>query len=148
MAVAHRLKKNVLQYAKFNVISFGNWIIDFGLLNLLLWLWPTTNGFQLLVYNSIAYVGAVANSYFWNSRITFKQQSKRGYREKALFALQAGVSFIINNLVFLLGVKGLSMFLSSMWLVDNVAKELSVFCSSTASFFFMKWFVFRKKNGH
>lgn len=145
-ASQQRLKSGFFQYAKFNMISFGNWALDVGFLNLFLWIGPTSNHVMLLLYNTVAYIAAVTNSYIWNTRITFRKHLRKGHRQKVLFASQAGVSLVINNIVFFAGIKLLSTFSSSMWLVDNGAKEISMFCSSTASFFFMKWIVFRKKS--
>ncbi|HEX6922908.1 MAG TPA: GtrA family protein [Bacillales bacterium] len=146
MASKQHVKKFFVQYSKFNLIAISNGIMDIGSLNLMIWLWPTDNNWIVVIYSAVAYLLAVINSYIWNSRYTFRQETERGHRQKILFGLQAVVSFIIHNLVFWLALNGLEWFLSSRWLVDNGAKFIAMFASSTASFVLMKWFVFRKKD--
>lgn len=141
----NKIRKNVFQYMKFKVIGFSNGAIDLASLNLMLLIWPTKNNWLLLAFNTIAYILAVSNSYIWNSRYTFKYSSEKSMKQKFLFALQAGVSLLINNGAFLLGIGIFSVFTASMWIVDNAAKEFSMFCSATASFFFLKFIVFREK---
>lgn len=149
LAVPYRLKKkikkNVFQFLKFKVIGFSNGAIDLVSLNLMLLIWPTKNNWLLLIFNTAAYILAVTNSYIWNSRYTFKQGTEKGMKQKILFVSQAGASLLINNGAFMLGVHLLSLFISSMWIVDNGAKEFSMVCSSNASFLFMKFIVFREK---
>ena len=44
-------------------MGVGNAIVDFGTLNLLLWLWPTGDPGLLALYNTLALVLANTNSY-------------------------------------------------------------------------------------
>ncbi|HET7627813.1 MAG TPA: GtrA family protein [Bacillales bacterium] len=138
------VRKLVIQYAQFKTIGIVNGFIDIGSLNAFLLLWPTKDDRLLLLYSSIAYVLAVANSYIWNSRITFRESEKTGRRERGLFIVQAAISFLIHNAIFWLALNGLAHVFASQWLIDNGAKYLAMFSSSTASFFFMKGFVFRR----
>src|SRR3712207_4290311 len=50
----------------------GNALVDLGMLNLLLWLWPTGDSGMLALYNTVALLSANANSYFWNTMWTFR----------------------------------------------------------------------------
>jgi putative flippase GtrA len=145
MSWRKRFIKGFAQYGQFNLIAVSNAAIDIGSLNVFLFIWPTENTWLLALFNSIAYILAILNSYFWNTRFTFRYHVEKGVREKVSFAIQAGLSLGINNLVFLLAIQGLGWFNMPMWLSVNISKGMSMFCSSTASFFFMKWFVFPEK---
>jgi putative flippase GtrA len=125
-----------------------NGIIDLAALNLLLWIWPTTTAAGLFIINSIAYFLAVLNSYFWNSRLTFQMDAFLTSREKIKFVLQAAVSLIISNGVFLLFVPVFGRLTLPLWVDQNASKGLAMAISSISSFFFMKYFVFiRRESG-
>lgn len=136
-------KKGPLQFLQFGAIGFANAGIDIGTLNLLLILFHTDDRLLLLLYNSIAYLLAVANSYYWNANITFKRSSKGSNRQRILFIIQGLVSLGVSNLVFL-GVNELLDFTNvPNWLRYNIAKGLAMLLSFLASFFMVKYFVFR-----
>jgi putative flippase GtrA len=119
-------------------------VIDLAALNGLLYFFPTEKPVRLTLYNSITYGLAVLNSYIWNSKYTFKV--KKTPVQFLVFIFQALISLIIANLVFLFGlwVLGFTAYLPK-WIETNISKSLSMFLSSTASFFFNKLLVFRKK---
>lgn len=142
------MKKNktagMFQFAQFGMIGLINAGVDIGSLNLFMLLWPTDNNHTLVLFNTISYTLAIINSYIWNSKLTFKQQANFNIREFVYFLIQAAVSLFINNAVFILGISVISHFAMPEWLIRNIAKGCAMISSSTASFFFMKYFVFRK----
>ncbi|WP_199614074.1 GtrA family protein [Paenibacillus alkalitolerans] len=143
-------KDNWVSVFSFIVIGGANALVDFGILNLLLWIRPATDPTWLTVYNTIAYVSAVTNSYIWNSRITFHRRATFRIREKFGFALQAGFALLIGNVIFLLGYSYLSSNSWSIpsWTQYNVAKGLSTAISSACSYFLMKYVVFVRDHGN
>lgn len=142
------LIKGLIQYAKFGTVGLTSGALDLGSLNLLLLIWPTSNHVLLVVFNTFAYALAVLNSYIWNSRFTFREGLEGNKKQKILFIVQAAVSLLISDGILYVATLLLSMsgFLPKL-LVYNIAKLLSMFLSSLASFFFMKYFVFREENG-
>jgi putative flippase GtrA len=122
-----------------------NGVIDLVVLNLLLWYWSTTTAIGLFIINSIAYILAVLNSYFWNSRLTFRANAFLTSRVKIKFVIQAAVSLVISNGVFLLFIYLFGRFSLPLWVDQNASKGLSMAVSSTASFFFMKFYVFFRR---
>lgn len=122
-----------------------NGFIDLVALNLLLWIWPTTTAIGLFIINSTAYILAVLNSYFWNSRLTFRVNAFLTSREKIKFVIQAAVSLIISNGVFLLFVHVFARLTMPLWVDQNASKGLSMAISSISSFLFMKYFVFIRR---
>ncbi len=132
-----------MQFLQFGVIGFANAAIDIGTLNLLLILFHTDDRGMLLLYNTISYILAVVNSYYWNASITFKRSAKGSNRQRILFIVQGLVSLGVSNLVFLGANELLQLIGTNNWLRYNVAKGLAMFLSFLASFFMVKYFVFR-----
>ncbi|UJL47505.1 GtrA family protein [Virgibacillus sp. NKC19-16] len=140
----HKRKKGPFQFLQFSVIGVANAAIDIGTLNLLLLLFHTEGSSMLVLYNTIAYTLSVANSYFWNASITFRNSAEGSKRQRITFIIQAIVSLGVNNLVFL-GVNSLLVALGVPgWLRYNVAKGIAMFLSFCSSFFMIKYFVFKK----
>ncbi len=139
-------KSGLFQYAQYSVIGLVCAAIDLGVLNLLLYFFPSNNTVTLTLYNTLAYSLAVLNSYIMNSKLTFRKNSSHGQKQITFFIIQALISLAISDLIFAGGTKLLDMLsLMPHWLVHNTAKLVSMFLSSLASFFFNKHFVFRKK---
>lgn len=140
-----RKQKGIFQFATFSVIGASNALIDIGSFNLLLFIWPTENNQLLLLFNSIAYLLAITNSYFWNVRFTFKRHTMNSMKEKILFILQAFVSLLISNLVFAGSTYLFKVMPIPNWMVNNLGKASAMILSSLASFFMMKYLVFYRK---
>ncbi|WP_142828305.1 GtrA family protein [Planococcus soli] len=133
------------QTLQFTIIGISNAAVDIGSLNLLLLLHPTDQSGTLTLFNTIAYCLAVGNSYFWNSRITFQRAAKGSPDQRVGFFLQGLFSLLINNGVFL-AFNLLFQFIGMpVWLRHNLAKGLAMFASFSASFFMIKYFVFKDK---
>ena len=132
------------QYLQFILIGSLNAIINLGFLNILLLIWPTTNETKLIIFNTLAYLLSMVNSYIWNSRVAFHHHARKDLREKVDFFIQAGVILIISNLAFLGGMHFLALFRLSIWLIQNISKVFAMVTPSIASYFSMKYFVFRR----
>lgn len=144
--MAKKLRTQVIQ---FGFIGASNAIVDIVSLNVLLLIWPTKETVLLLTFNTIAYVLAIINSYIWNTKYTFSHRANIDTREISLFIVQAAAALIISNLVFI----GAFQLLEAQPLIkipalisQNISKGLAMFLSSTASFLFMKYLVFRKRS--
>ena len=87
-------KKSFLQLIKFGLIGVSNTLIDFLIASAL-------NALFGIYYLAkiVGYACGIANSYFWNSRWTFREERRRDAREI--------VSFVAVNLITL----GLSLLL-------------------------------------
>ena len=132
------------QYLQFILIGSLNALINLGFLNILLFIWPTTNETNLIIFNTLAYLLSMVNSYFWNSRVAFQHHAYKDLHEKIFFLIQAGIILIISNLAFLGGMHFLASFRLSVWLIQNISKVFAMVVPSIASFFSMKYFVFRR----
>lgn len=136
-------RRTPVQTLQFTVIGISNAAVDIGSLNLLLLLHPTDHSVTLTLFNTIAYCLAVANSYIWNSMITFRHTARGTTKQRFGFFLQGLFSLFINNGVFL-GFNLLFQFIGMpTWIRHNLAKGLAMFASFSASFLMIKYLVFK-----
>ena len=70
--IAQKIKV-IYQVAKFVLVGALNTFIDWGVLNLLLFLAGISSGPLYPVFKGVSFVVAVSNSYFWNKFWTFKK---------------------------------------------------------------------------
>ncbi len=144
-------KTDILQFVKFAVVGVSNTVVDFLVFQLL----NLTLGWSYIA-QVIGYSAGILNSYFWNSRWTFRQEHDRSAREKT--------GFLIVNLVSLgvsLGVLwlcknplGITDAWASSWLPeafsgfvngDTVGKLIATPCAILVNFIGNKLFVFKTK---
>jgi putative flippase GtrA len=144
--VSTRLKKGGLRFSKFTIVGFANAVVDIGTLNLFLWLASTREPSVLALYNGVALVLANVNSYFWNTRWTFRSRAKRrDRRQRTLFAAQALFNICVSNGLFFLLVRPVLVYTEvPAYLAGNVAKLISVVVASTVGFFLLRYVVFSR----
>lgn len=85
------------QFGKFVTIGFSNTAIDFGLLNLFMYISHIERGLFFSLFKGFSFLVAVSNSFIWNKFWTFDNN----YREQLgkqffKFLVISGVAFIIN----------------------------------------------------
>ena len=148
----HAAKRSILwkgQYLQFATVGLFNAVVDLGILNLLMWLWPTTNSTGLTVENSLAVALAIANSYLWNSRWTFRRESDGSFRQIILFVGQSLLNIFINDAALLLTAGQVrQLHLGPAWVKINLSKGVAMAFASSTSYFIMRLFVFRPGAGH
>ena len=141
-----KLKSGTKRFSKFSIVGLSNAAIDIGVLNLFLWLEPTREVSQLVLYNGVALVLANLNSYLWNTLWTFRGRAEHDTRQIALFALQVLVNIGISNALFWALVHPVMVYTDvPTYLAGNVAKIISVLVASTISFFIMRYVVFSRR---
>jgi putative flippase GtrA len=141
-----KLKKGGVRFSKFTVVGLSNAVVDLGIFNLFLWLASTRDPSVLALYNGVALVLANVNSYFWNTRWTFRGRAKRrDRRQRVLFTLQALFNICVSNGLFFLLVRPVLVYTEvPAYLAGNVAKLVSIAVASTLSFFLMRYLVFSR----
>jgi len=130
------------------VVGVGNAIVDFGTLNLLLWLWPTGDPGLLALYNTLALVLANTNSYFWNTHWTFNNQAQHAdSRQKRVgFGTQALLNVGVNNVLFWVAAGLLADTSLPVVVGQNIAKVISTLGATAFSFLVLRYIVFRPRS--
>ncbi len=94
--VARLIGKTVLslyQLIKFAETGGLNTFVNFGVLNLLMWVTNLSTGIYYSIFIAVAFTAAVINSYLWNKHWVFKSKAKGSSQEKE-FAKFVTVSLI------------------------------------------------------
>jgi putative flippase GtrA len=142
-----RLKKGSIRFSKFTLVGVSNAVVDIGTLNLFLWLASTRDPSLLALYNGVGLLLANLNSYFWNTRWTFRSRAKRrDPRQRILFALQILLNISVSNGLFFVLIRPVLVYTDiPAYLAGNVAKIISVVVASTISFFVLRYVVFSRR---
>lgn len=125
-----------VKFVKFNIVGVMNTALDLGIFALLTWA-----GVGEGLAKTVSYSCGVLNSYFWNSRWTFKQEHKKSAREFLLFVLVNLVSYAVARIV----LQG-----SLTWLHienANIRNLIATPVSVIVNFIGNRLFVFKKSSG-
>jgi putative flippase GtrA len=149
VVLRHGLTKSLKRYMMFLLVGLMNAAVDLIVFNLFLLIGPTHAVWALSLYNTMAVVAAIANSYYWNKRWTFASQATGSVRERGWFIAQAGVNLVLNDLI-VVWVSRYLVFSKSVPLLasGNAAKVIAMIASSGLSYLFMHYLVFRPNRSH
>lgn len=127
------------QFGKFILVGGLNFLVDIGILNLLIILTGIAAGWFYSVFKGISFAAAVINSYFLNKFWTFKspltgdQSVKKVGKEFLAFIMVSLIGLGLNNLIASLLVNGLG----PQWgISENVWANVG---AVSASFLAMFW---------
>jgi putative flippase GtrA len=137
--------KILQQFLRFAIVGGINTIIDMIVFNLLLYLFPSRNVGDLLLYNTIACVVAATNSFFWNKYWTFKQRQPVTRKELLHFALLTAATVLCNNSIVLILTSSLPSLMASAALGANILRLSAIAGTLFISFFGMRLWVFIKR---
>lgn len=134
------------QIGKFVAVGFANTVVDFGVLNLLIFITGIPAGPAFSIFKGVSFVVAVAHSYIWNKFWTFrKKEIKSARKELIQFLAVSVVGFVLNVGVasFLVNVVGPQFVLSEkLW--ANVGAAVGSIVAMTWNFVGYKFFVFKR----
>lgn len=130
MFAAYWLAKKIkifYQLAKFVLVGALNTFVDWGILNLLMFLTSVSSGFLYSVFKGLSFLVATTNSYFWNKFWTFKKISAAGMvtgeppRENVKEPLQF---FIVSVIGFALNVGAATLLVNVLGPQWGLSREL------------------------
>ncbi len=141
-------KSDFWQFLRFCVVGSLNAVIDFAVLNILLWLYPTGDIWRVLGYNSLAVLMAATNSFFWNKYWTFKQRRPITKQEVFRFAVLTCSTVLMNDLLMELLARLFPGLMNSNLIGSNILKLGAIIGTMSVSFFGMRlWVFFQRKHG-
>jgi putative flippase GtrA len=134
------------QFIKFLCVGLINTGVDFGILNLLMFLTGVTTGVGYSFFKAISFIAAVINSYFLNKRWTFRKGGKMEKKEFTKFVTVSLIAFGINVstaslLVNFIGPIGNI----SPYLWANISALAAIAFTTLINFFGYKYFVFKDR---
>ncbi|OPG15779.1 hypothetical protein B2M26_09175 [Ferroacidibacillus organovorans] len=133
------------QYANFLLVGVSSVFVDIAVLNGLLLLSPHASGWTLTLDNTLSVIAAIANSYLFNTRITFRREATGHVRQRVLFILQALINIALNDLVLnQMTSIALQMGFKPLF-ATNIGKGFAMLVASSVTFFLLRTVVFAKK---
>jgi putative flippase GtrA len=107
-----RNKPLLAKFLRFGLVGTLNTIVDIAALNILLWIFPTHDTWQILAFNSLACIVAACNSFFWNKYWTFKYRGPITTQLVLRFAAVSFASMLGNNILLWIFIQLLPFTLS------------------------------------
>jgi len=130
------------QVVRFGLVGGLNTLIDLLVLNALLWLLPTQNGWLVVLYNSIAYACGAIHSFLLNKYWTFHHQQRTTWKEVARFAFTTLLGIGCNDILILWAGDLLRPFIANQTLWANGSKAIAITITSLISYVGMRFWVF------
>ena len=132
------------QMPRFAMVGILNATLDLLVLNGLLWVFPTTVTWRILLYTVIAYAVGAVNSFLLNKYWTFGNRQRPTWQELARFAT-TNLFGLLWNLAFL----WLASLVSHPWITNtviwtNASKVVAISTAAFISFLGMRLWVFVK----
>ena len=89
----------LVKILRFSFVGILNTIVDIAALNILLWIFPTNDIWQILAFNSVACIVAACNSFFLNKYWTFKYRGSVTVELVLRFAAVSFASMLGNDII-------------------------------------------------
>ncbi|MFA4999486.1 MAG: GtrA family protein [Parcubacteria group bacterium] len=139
------IKKLLVQFGKFAVVGLLNTAIDFGVLNLLIFVTGVREGITIFFLNGISFAIATANSYLWNKYWTFRDRESVRVFQIGQFLVISAIGAVLNSgIVYLISTFVSPLFNLSPAVWVNMAKILATGVSFIWNFAGYKFVVFKK----
>ena len=136
----------IIQFVKFGISGGLSAMVDFGVLNLLIYLFGISAGIWYSVFKAISFLFGVTNSYLFNKNWTFKANDKgQNPGEPVKFFLLSVISFIINVGIasFMVNIVGAPAGIEvKLW--ANIGAALAAIIVLFWNFIWMKFIVFKR----
>ena len=138
-------KSDAWQFFRFCLVGSLNAVIDFAVLNALLWKYPTSGNWKILGYNSLAVLLASTNSFFWNKYWTFQKRQSITSQEVFRFVVVAASTVFLSDLL-MWQLAGWFPVLMQTTTGSNITKLAAIIGTMSISFFGMRlWVFFQRK---
>lgn len=133
------------KFVKFGEAGGLNWLVDFGVLNLLILLTGISAGIVFSIFKGISFIIATTNSYFWNKQWVFESKSKEEGKEAFKFLVSTGLGLAVNvliaSVIVFAGPKMISGVDAKVW--ANVAAGVGSLTAMGWNFIMYRFWVFK-----
>lgn len=152
LSIAYLLSKKIpilYQFAKFAAVGTLNSFVDFGILNLLIFLTNINAGLGFVLFKTISFLGGTTNSYFWNRYWTFESKDKPKINEATKFYLIAIIGGFLNISVASFVVDSIpkpDAISGNLW--ANIGALCGIFSTLLWNFIGYKFLVFKKQTNN
>lgn len=134
------------QLMRFGLVGGINTALDLLVFNCLFWLFPTSNLFISLMFNTVAYgVGAI-NSFLLNKYWTFEHRHNITVREVCRFVVTTLLGIACNNLLLWCANVLLTPLIGNSLLWVNASKIMAIAGTVFISYLGMRLWVFTNRH--
>lgn len=136
----------IYKFGKFGEAGGLNWLVDLGMLNLLILLTGFSTGGFFVLYKGVSFVTASTNSFFWNKFWVFRGAKKqKETKEISKFAIATILGMAVNvtlaSLIAFVGPNLISGIESKTW--ANIATVIGSLTAMVFNFVLYKIWVFK-----
>jgi putative flippase GtrA len=135
-------KSTFVQFLRYCLVGGLNTIVDIGILNILLWRFPTHNVQALTAYNAVAYSCGAISSFLLNKYWTFRRTQRTTRRELIRFAVSIVLEILYSSALIWLAGRALQPFIANTTLWGNASKLVAVVCGTVLSYSLMRFWTF------
>ncbi len=139
-----KVSKIIFQLLRFAVVGGLNTAIDVLLFNLLVWMFPTSDMYMIILLNSVAYFTGALNSFFLNKLWTFRQRSNTTSGQVMRFIMVTSLGIVCNDAFLWVASAVLTSLNLQSFFWTNVAKVAAIGGSVLVSYLGMRFSVFTK----
>jgi putative flippase GtrA len=134
------------KFGKFGEAGGLNWLVDLGVLNLLILLTGYSAGIYFVLYKGISFVAASTNSFFWNKFWVFRGAKKQDEKkEVGKFATATVMGMLVNvvlaSIIAFVGPHLFANIESKTW--ANIATVVGSLTAMIFNFVLYKVWVFK-----
>jgi putative flippase GtrA len=135
----------IYSFGKFGETGGLNWLVDFGVLNLLILLTGVNSGLLYSVFKGGSFIAANTNSYLWNKFWVFEKGSNKKVGSELTKFVVASVAGLVLNVLIATIVRsvgpGLYSLDGTIW--ANIAAAVGSITAMVFNFLLYKFWVFK-----
>ena len=132
------------KFVKFAETGGLNWLVDFGVLNLLIMFTGLSTGIAYAVFKGVSFLVATTNSYAWNKWWVFEARTKSVGSEAGKFVFSTLLGLVVNvgiaSLIVIFGPKFVELD-PKIW--ANIAAGIGSLSAMAWNFIMYKFWVFK-----
>lgn len=136
------VKNFIIQLVKYGSIGFVNFLINVGVLNLLMYITNITSGFTFYIFVAISFIIYSTNGYLMNKKFTFKYKANKNPYFQYL-AVMGTAAFFNATIISTLTLFNIFKLSPRLW--ANVVILLASMITGLCSFLINKLVIFKNK---